>query len=85
MIAFVTTATVGFFFTVAGLPIVLDIFSAWAPQFLINMVSGLSFLTHFTTIAKGVINFSDLVYFLSIILIWLMVNIAVLDLKNEAA
>lgn len=63
VIAFVVSVVVCFGFLLAGFPLVLDLFSAWAPQFLVDGVASLSFLTHFSNISRGVIDFRDLVYF----------------------
>src|SRR5215467_5925955 len=45
-----------FLFLLAGFPLVLDVFRAWAPQALVDAVASLSFLTHFESIQKGVID-----------------------------
>lgn len=85
VIAFVTTASVAFFFTVAGLPLVLSAFQGWAPQAIINMVGNLSFLTHFNAIQQGVIDLRDLVFFLSLMAIWLGATVFIVDAKREGA
>ncbi|MFQ5547069.1 MAG: ABC transporter permease [Woeseia sp.] len=63
VIAFVITVVVCFGFLLSGFPLVLDLFSGWAPQLVVDGIASLSFLTHFATISKGVIDFRDLVYF----------------------
>jgi len=82
VIAFILTAVVCFLFLLAGFPLVLNFFSAWAPQGLVDAVSSLSFMTHFTAIAKGVIDLRDLVYFLLTIAFWLYASAVVIDLKK---
>ncbi|RMH03192.1 MAG: ABC transporter permease, partial [Nitrospirae bacterium] len=69
-------------FVLSGFPMVLDFFSAWAPEFLLNAISSFSFLTHFTAISKGVIDLRDLVYFLSLMAFWLFANALVLEMKK---
>ena len=69
-------------FLLAGFPLVLDFFRAWAPQGVVDAMSGLSFLTHFTSISKGVIDLRDLIYFLLTIGFWLYASAVVIDLKK---
>lgn len=84
VIAFVISVVVCFLFTVAGAPVVLDFFAAWAPQSLLDAVASFSFLTHFNAIQNGVIDVRDLVYFLSLILFWLFANLLIVDMKKAS-
>jgi ABC-2 type transport system permease protein len=61
---------------------VLDAFASWAPQGLVDAVAGLSFLTHFVSISKGVIDLRDLLYFALMIGFWLYASAIVIDLKK---
>jgi ABC-2 type transport system permease protein len=82
VIAFVVSVVVCFLFTVSGAPLVLDFFRSWAPLALVNAVSSFSFLTHFTAISAGVIDLRDLIFFLSLIALFLAANVVVVDLKK---
>jgi len=82
VIAFVLSVVVCFLFTVAGLPVVLGFFSAWAPQALVDTIASFSFLTHFTAIIRGVIDVRDVLYFASLIVLWLSANAIVIDVKK---
>jgi len=82
VIAFILTVSVCFLFIVSGFPMVLDGFSAWAPQWLIDAVASLSFLSRFDAISKGVIDLRDLLYFLTLIAAWLAATAVVIDLKK---
>jgi ABC-2 type transport system permease protein len=82
VIAFVISVVVCFLFTVSGAPIVIDFFQAWAPLVLVNAISSFSFLTHFASIAAGVIDLRDVVYFLSLIALFLTANVVIIDLKK---
>ena len=84
VIAFVVSVVVCFLFTVSGAPIVLDFFAAWAPQPLLNAIASFSFLTHFNAIQNGVIDLRDLIYFVSLILLWLFANLLIVDLKKAS-
>jgi ABC-2 type transport system permease protein len=82
VIAFVVSVVVCFLFTVSGAALVLDFFKAWAPVELVNTVSSFSFLTHFSAISSGVIDLRDVVYFVTLIGLFLTVNVALVDLKK---
>jgi len=82
VIAFVLTVVACFGFLLSGFPLVLDLFSAWAPQTIVDGVASLSFLTHFSNISKGVIDFRDLVYFALVIAAFLYANTIVLQWKQ---
>ena len=84
VIAFVISVVVCFLFTVSGAPIVLDFFAAWAPQMLLDAIASFSFLTHFNAIQNGVIDLRDLIYFVSLILLWLIANLLSVDLKKAS-
>ncbi|KFX69932.1 ABC transporter permease [Pseudomonas taeanensis MS-3] len=82
VIAFILAVSVSFLFMVSGFPMVLDGFSGWAPQWLVDAVASLSFLTRFEAISKGVIDLRDLLYFLTLITAWLAATAVVIDLKK---
>ena len=82
VIAFIAALVICLLFTLAGFPLVLDAFSAWAPQALVELISSLSFLSHFQAISKGVLALSDVLYFLVMIGAWLLAGAIVIDLKK---
>jgi ABC-2 type transport system permease protein len=82
VIAFVITVVVSFGFLLSGFPMVLDLFSGWAPQAIVDGVASLSFLTHFSSISKGVIDLRDLIYFALLIAAFLYANTIVLQWKQ---
>ena len=82
VIAFVISVVVCFLFTISGAPLVLDFFESWAPLALVETIASFSFLTHFQAIARGVIDLRDLVYFLSLIALFLGMNVVFIDLKK---
>ncbi|HWA31367.1 MAG TPA: ABC transporter permease [Rhizomicrobium sp.] len=82
VIAFVVSVVVCFLFTVSGAPIVLDFFHGWAPLVLLNAIASFSFLTHFSAITSGVIDLRDVIYFFTLIGLFLLVNVVVIDLKR---
>ncbi len=82
VVAFIITIVICFVFLLSGFPLVLDFFSAWAPQAAVDAVASLSFLTHFNSLSKGVLDLRDIVYFLLVIGAWLYANTIVLDMKK---
>jgi ABC-2 type transport system permease protein len=82
VIAFIFTVVICFGFLLSGISMVLGLFDGWAPQPIIDAVASLSFLTHFSSIAKGVIDVRDLLYFGTLIGAWLIANAIVLEMKK---
>ena len=84
VIAFVVAATVCFLFVMSGMEMVLNFFRAWAPEFLVSAISSMSFLTHFDQITKGLINLTDIIFYLSLIIFWLFATMVVIEQKKAA-
>lgn len=79
VVAFVLSFVVCFGFNLSGFPLVLDFFSGWAPQAVVDAVSSFSFLTHFNSIQKGVIDLRDIIFFTSLIAVWLYANMLAIE------
>ena len=60
----------------------LDFFRLWAPDILVEAVASMSFLTHFQAITNGVIDIRDLIFFSSLIFVWLFANVIVVEMKK---
>lgn len=84
VIAFIISVVICFLFVVSGFNIVLDWFTSWAPDVLVESIAALSFLTHFNAIAKGVLDVRDLIYFMIVIAGWLLATAIVIDLKKAS-
>ena len=82
VIAFVVAAVVCFLLTVSGSSVVLGFFTGWAPQTVIDTIASFSFISHFTSVMRGVIDVKDMVYFLSLIVFFLFANTAIVELKK---
>ena len=74
VIAFVLAAVVCLLFTVSGTPLVLNAFSGWAPAVVVDTVSNLSMLANFDGISRGVLDAVNIVYFGSVIVLFLFAN-----------
>ncbi len=78
VVSFIVAVVVCLFFILAGFAPVTSMLAGWAPAWLVDLVSGLSFLTHFNSMERGVIDLRDLMYFLSVIFFMLFANGVVL-------
>lgn len=83
VIAFVVSFVICFAFNLSGFPMVIDMFSAWAPQAIVDVVSSFSFLTHFNSIVKGVIDVRDVVFFATLIAFWLYANVLAIEINKS--
>ena len=84
VIAFIISVVICFAFLLSGFSIVLDFFRGWAPQYVVDAIASLSFLTHFSSISKGVIDLRDIFYFASLIAVWLYANAVVIEMKKAS-
>ncbi|WP_425407462.1 ABC transporter permease subunit [Hwanghaeella sp.] len=79
VIAFVLATAVCFVLTASGAPLVLNFFAAWAGEGVLAFVRSLSFLDHFQNIIKGVVDLRDVVYFASLISLFLFCNVVAVN------
>jgi ABC-2 type transport system permease protein len=82
VIAFILGVVACFIVLLAGFPLVLDAFRSWAPQWFVDAIASLSFLTHFDSIKKGVIDVRDLLYFGMLGVFFLLATSIALDLRK---
>jgi len=82
VIAFVLAAAICFLFTLGGTNLVLGLAASVLPPSLVDLVASFSFLNHFDQIKKGVIDLRDLIFFLSVMGVFLYANTLVLELKK---
>jgi len=82
VIAFVIGAVISLAFVLSGYPVVLELVSGWAPQVLVEAIASFSFLLHFNSIMKGVLDARDAIYFVSFIAFWLFANAALVELRK---
>jgi len=82
VVAFILGVVVCFVFLVSGLPMVLDFIRSWLPQVLVDAIAALSFLTHFDSIQKGVIDLRDLLFFGMLIGFFLLATAVTLELHK---
>ncbi len=84
VIAFVVGAAACFLFLMSGVDLVLAAFRPWAAPLVVDTVASFSFLSHFGQLMKGVIDLSTVMFFGSLILVCLILNTLLVDLKKAA-
>ena len=84
VVAFILSLVTCFLFLLSGFPLVLDFFQLWLPQPVVDAIASLSFLTHFSSINKGVIDLRDMSYFVILISAWLYANMIVVRARKAA-
>ena len=82
VIAFIFTVVICFLFLLSGFPMVLSFFQLFLPQFMVDVVASTSFLSHYASITKGVLDLGDLSYFALTICIWLYATVLVVEMKK---
>lgn len=82
VIAFILTVVVCFCLLMAGHRFVLDVAVGLLGRTLADAVASMSFLTHFDAIAKGVVDLRDLVFFGTLIGLFLYATALVIDTKK---
>lgn len=82
VVAFILTVLVCLLFLLAGFPLALDPLRAIAAQPVVDAVSGMSFLTHFQAVTRGVLDLRDVLYFLFAIAAWLFATVLVIEIKK---
>jgi ABC-2 type transport system permease protein len=82
VVAFILAVVACFALLLAGFPIVLDLFRSWLPQVLTDAVASLSFLAHYDSIQKGVVDVRDLLYFALLIGFFLLATTITLELRK---
>ena len=82
LIAFVISVAASFLLMLSGLDMVLGLFRGWAPQYVVDLIASFSFLTHFSAIAKGVMDVRAIVFFLSLIVLCLFINCQIVEVKK---
>jgi ABC-2 type transport system permease protein len=83
LIAFLIAALVCFVLLMAGFPAITDWFQTWAPQWFVQGIASLSFLTHFEKIIKGVLDLRDVLYYALVTTFFLLASTVVLDARKS--
>lgn len=82
VIAFIISSISGFILIMAGFNLVLSAVRSWSPNWVTETISSMSFLSHFTRIQMGVFDLSTLVFFISMMILCLWINVQLVQLKK---
>ena len=83
LISFLIAVLLCFLLLIAGFPMVTDWVSAWLPQWLVDGVVSLSFLTHFENITRGVLDLRDVLYYALVTVFFLLASTVVLESRKS--
>ncbi len=82
IVAFILTVLVCFILMLSGFPMVLDVFRGWSSDAVTDFIAGLSFISHFQALARGVVDLRDVLYFVLVMVVWLTACIQILTVKK---
>ena len=82
VIAFIISSISGFVLIMAGFNLVLSAVRSWSPNWITETISSMSFLSHFSRIQMGVFDLSTLVFFISMIILCLCINVQLVQVKK---
>lgn len=85
VLAYIAGVVVAFLFTAAGWPMVLGGVSDLLGPGAGDLVAQFSFLTHFETAERGILELRSLLFFGGVILLWLSLNTIWVSAKRSAA
>jgi ABC-2 type transport system permease protein len=84
VVAFVVGLVTCLLFLIAGWPPVTNFFVRWAPAWLVETVAAFSFMPHFESLQRGVIDLRDVSYYVSVIVFMIAGTHVVLDNRKYA-
>lgn len=79
VISFVLSVVVCFFIMLVGWSVFTELLTAVMPVWLVDVLSNFSFMPHFESFSKGIIDPKDVVYFLSMMGFTLFLNVVALE------
>lgn len=83
VIALVLSVIANLVFFLSGIEYILGIFRTFAPLPIVDMVASFSFLTHFDTISRGLVELRDLVFFATLILLFNFTTVLIISFKTS--
>jgi len=84
VVSFILAAVIGLFLLLAGYPPITGMLSGWAPAWLVDLVAGFSFSSHYEQMQRGVVDLRDLLYFASVTLFMLFTtHVALANRKTK--
>ena len=84
VISFILSVAILAIFVYAGMPTTLTYLSRFMPAGMVSAVENMSFLTHFESLERGVLEFKDIGYFVLLIIGWLFACMIVLEERKAS-
>ncbi|MDL2269039.1 ABC transporter permease [Desulfosarcina sp. OttesenSCG-928-A07] len=84
VVSFILAVVICLFLILAGFPPIIQMFSGWAPLWLVDGVASISVITHFAAISRGVLDLRDILYYLSVMGFMIVVNGVILQNRESA-
>ncbi len=84
VIAFIMGVIICLVLVLLGWGVFTDLLASFLPAVLVNVISLMGFMSHYSLMSEGVIEFKDVIYFLSIMLTALMLTSFVLGGRRRA-
>lgn len=78
IVAFIIASAVTFIMIIIGIPSIADSL----PPVISNALANVSLMSHYTSLYRGVIDIKDVVYFLSVILLFLFINVRIIESRK---
>ncbi|MBF0287716.1 MAG: ABC transporter permease subunit [SAR324 cluster bacterium] len=79
VISFILSVVICLVLVLLGWGVLSNILNSWFPVWISDLIAQFSFTTHFNALRRGVVDLRDLIYFASVIVFMLMVNVVILD------
>jgi ABC-2 type transport system permease protein len=84
VISFILSVAILAIFVYAGMPTTLTYLSRFMPSGMVSAVENMSFLTHFESMERGVLEFKDIGYFVLLIIGWLFACMIILEERKAS-
>ena len=82
VIAFIISSISGFVLIMAGFNLVLSSVRSWTPTWVTETIGSMSFLSHFSRIQMGVFDLRTLIFFVSMIILCIWINVQLVQIKK---
>lgn len=83
VIALVLSVFANLIFFLSGLEYVLDLLRSFLPSTIIDTIASFSFLSHFESISYGLLELRDIIFFVSLIVLFNFVSILIISFKTS--
>ena len=83
IISYIYTVVFCLILLLIGHPAITNMFTTWAPVCFTDTLSSLSIFNHFDSIQKGILNFEDITYFVSIIFFGIFSTCLIIHTKRK--